>query len=259
MPETTTKLAETVSVRPAASRAELEDSFRLVYRSYLQRGYVVPSPTEIRLGLHNILPAAATFVGIIEDTVIATVSLVPDSPMGLPMDGIYHDEADELRQQGRRLTEVTMLADRRMEIKRTLPMLLSLMKLVFDYAQLVLKANDLCITINPRHAAFYERYLLFEDLGPERSYDTVQGHPALAKRLNLDTVREACRDHGLLLRIFFEDRTPIHVFQSRYAMSCEDVEYFYVKLTSTLRHAEAEHVNFLRTQRPDCAWDRWLS
>ncbi|NIM71012.1 MAG: hypothetical protein GTO48_11300, partial [Xanthomonadales bacterium] len=75
---------------------------------------------------------------------------------------IYHEEVQPLRRRGRRLTEATMLADRRRQIRRALPMLMQLMKRVFDQATLMLHADDLCITINPRHETYYERYLLFE-------------------------------------------------------------------------------------------------
>jgi hypothetical protein len=164
-PNLTGKLGNDIYVRPAASRDEFEQAFALVYQNYLRRGYVSPSSSQIRLSKFNIVPETATFVGVLNGQVIATVSLVPDSMLGLPMDDIYADRLRPLRDTGRRLTEVTMLADRRLEINRTLPMLLSLMKLVFDYARTQLMADDICITINPRHEAFYRRYMLFMDLG----------------------------------------------------------------------------------------------
>jgi len=251
------ELPTQVRVRPAASRAELEEAFRLVYRSYLSRGYAAPDPTEIRLSVHNVLPETLTFVGILRDDVIATVTLMPDSDLGLPMDGVYRKELDALRREGRRLCEVSMLADRRMEIKRTLPMLLSLMKLVFDYTTEVLHHTDLCITINPRHDAFYKRYLRFTDLAGERSYPNVQGHPALARRLDMLTARDLVKDIAFLRRAFFENRTPRSLFDRRYIMSCDDVDYFFVKLTRTLEEASHSAIAFLKTRRPDCPWNRW--
>ena len=187
----------------------MERSFRLVYHSYLQRGYVSPDAAEIRLSIFNLLPGTISFVGLLGEEVVSTVSLVPDTAMGLPMDELFRDELQSLRDSGRRLAEVTMLADRRTELRRTLPMLLDLMKLLFDYATLVLKANDLCITINPRHAAFYKRYLLFAPMGEVRQYASVCDNPALAERLDLDNVRAECEGNEKLLAQFFENRTPI--------------------------------------------------
>jgi len=251
------ELPKQVRVRPAASRVELEEAFRLVYRNYLGRGYAVPDSAEMRLSIHHALPETVTFVGLLRDDVIATVTLVPDSDLGLPMDAIYGRELDALRKQGRSPCEVSMLADRRMEIKRTLPMLLSLMKLVFDYTTETIEGTDLCITINPRHDAFYKRYLRFADLAGERSYPSVQGHPALARRLDVLNAGNLVKDIPFLERVFLENRTPRHVFDGRYVMSCDDMEYFFVRLTRTLEQAPHTAVAFLRTRRPDCPWNLW--
>ena len=244
-------------VRPASCREEIEAAYRLVYRSYVLRGYIPPNESAIRLSIFNAFPESITFVGLVNGGVVATVSLVADTPAGLPMDGIYHEEVQALRDAGRRLTEVTMLADRRSELKRTLPMLLSLMKQLFDYATLVLKADDLCITINPRHDEFYRRYLLFTDLGGLRPYPSVCDNPALARRLDLDTVREACEGNELLLGHFYENRTPASVFAERYRMTPEDLRYFFTELTPSLREAGEDVVASLKAARPDCPWDAW--
>ena len=253
----TGKACGVVCVRPAASRKELEQAYRLVYHCYLQRGYVHRDPFEIRLSIFNAFPGAITFVGTMAEEVISTVSLVPDTPVGLPMDEIFHHELQTLRANGRRLAEVTMLADRRAEFRRTLPMLLQLMKLVFDYATLVLKANDLCITINPRHAKFYKRYLLFEPMGGPKSYPSVRDNPALAERLNLDDAPAACNGHENLQKQFLENRTPIARFEDRYRMTCNDLHYFCIEVAPVLRSAQRTVLNHLRKVRSDCPWDAW--
>lgn len=248
-----------IRVGPAASREELEQAYRLVYSTYLRRGYIGPNRARIRLSVFNAFPAAITFVGVLRSEVIATMSLLPDTPAGLPMDEIYHEELQECRDVGRKLTEVTMLADRRFEMRRSLPMLLSLMKLVFDYATLVLGASDLCITINPRHDTFYSRYLLFTELGGLRSYPSVRNNPALARRLDLDHVREACEGNERLLRHFYQNRTPLERFQDRYRMTPTDLAYFFAELMPIFRDAPHQVTDCLRRHYPDCPWEQWLS
>ena len=156
-------------IRPALDRSELESAYELVYENYRSRDYIPPNSSGLRLTIFNAFPSTLTFVGVVHGAVIATVSLIPDTPVGLPMDEIYHDEVQGLREAGRRLVEVTMLADRRLSVRRSLAMVLSLMKLVFDYATLSLKATDLCITVNPHHDKFYHEYLLFTPLGGLRA------------------------------------------------------------------------------------------
>jgi len=246
-----------VEVRPVASRDEAEEAYRLVYHSYLKRQYIEPDDHELRLSAFSALPDSVTFVGTLAGRVISTISLVPDTSLGLPMEEIYSAEVGQLRERGRRPTEVTMLADRRLELRRTLPMLLSLMKLVFDYASLVLKATDLCITVNPRHSKFYQRYLLFEALGDLRLYPAVRNNPAVAKRLDLETVRQRCERNELLLHLFFENRTPPETFNERYRMDCDALRYFFMELTPVFKNLEPETLDSLEAFHRACAWEEW--
>ncbi len=249
---------EEILVRPAANREELEAAYRLVYRSYLDRGYIEDTPQRIRLSVFNALPTSVTFVSMLRGQVVATVTLVPDTSIGLPMDEIYHDEVQQLRDAGRRLIEVTMLADRRRELHRALHMVLELMKRVFDYATLVAHANDLCITINPRHETYYESYLLFRPLGGLKRYPSVRNNPALAKRLNLDHVREECDGKESLIERFFTNRTPVSVLKSGYTMCLDDLRYFFVELVPVFKEATPEALALLKACYPDCPWDEWV-
>jgi hypothetical protein len=247
-----------VSVRPAASRAELEQAFRLVYDSYLARDYVRPNPWGIRLSAFNMLPTTVTFVAVLRGTVIATTTLVCDTPVGLPMDEIYRDEMQRLRGEGRKVSEVTMLADRRRQVHRALALLCVLMKRLFDYATLVARLDDLCITINPRHESYYERYLLFRPLGELRDYPSVCSNPALAKRLDLRSVRAECEGNEGLIQHFFTDRTPVEVLTGGYRLSPEDLRYFLVDVAPVLAETPPELLECLRQCHPGCPWDDWL-
>jgi hypothetical protein len=244
-----------LSIRPVLDRAELESAYELVYQNYRSREYIPPNSSGLRLTIFNAFPSTATFVGVIHDGVIATVSLIPDTPVGLPMDEIYHDEVQALRDAGRRLVEVTMLADRRLSVQRSLAMVLALMKLVFDYATLSLKATDLCITVNPHHDRFYHEYLLFTPLGGLRAYPSVSGNPAIARRLDLVRVEEECQGRPVLLRRFFEERTPLSLFEQRYRMTAADLRYFFMERTRIFQESPAYILNRLRDSYPDFDWD----
>jgi hypothetical protein len=242
-------------IRPALGRAELESAYELVYQNYRSRDYIPPNPSGMRLTIFNAFPSTVTFVGAIRGEVIATVSLIPDTPVGLPMDEIYHDEVQALRDAGRRLVEVTMLADRRLSVRRSLAMVLALMKLVFDCATLSLKATDLCITVNPHHDKFYHEYLLFTPLGGLRAYPSVSGNPAIARRLDLERVEEECQGRPALLRRFYEDRTPLSLFEQRYRMTAGDLRYFFIERTQIFQESPAYMLNRLRDYYPDFNWD----
>jgi hypothetical protein len=242
--------------RPALDRAELESAYALVYHNYRPRDYIPANPSGLRLTIFNAFPSSITFVGVVRNEVVATVSLIPDTPIGMPMDEIYRDEVQALRDVGRRLVEVTMLADRRLSARRSLVMVLGLMKLVFDYAALSLKATDLCITFNPHHDKFYDQYLLFSPLGGLRAYPSVGGNAAIARRQDLKRVEEEFRRRRpALLHRFFEDRTPLSLFEQRYHMTAADLRYFFVERTQIFQESPTYMLTRLRDYYPDFNWD----
>ena len=239
-----------------ADRAELESAYELVYHIYRSRDYIPANPSGLRLTIFNAFPSSVTFVGVVHDEVIATVSLIPDTPIGLPMDEIYRDEVQALRDAGRRLIEVTMLADRRLSVRRSLAMVLALMKLVFDYAALSLKATDLCITVNPHHDKFYDEYLLFSPLGGLRAYPSVSGNPSIARRQDLERVEEEFRRRrpALLRRLLRGPDAPEPV---RTALS-HDRRRPALLLHGThadFQESPAYMLNRLRDYYPDFNWD----
>jgi hypothetical protein len=245
-----------VEIGPAADREQLERAYELVYLNYVQRGYIGENETRLRFSVFNAFPETATFVAMLHDRLVATVTLVDDTPAGLPMDEIYHEELQALRDRGRHVTEVTMLADRRLSVSRSFFMLIRLMKLVFDYTTLHLRANDMCITVNPHHDKFYQEYLLFAPMGGLRAYPSVANNPALARRLDLDAVRDASADHPNLLKHFYENRTPIDRLRKRYTLSDEDLEYFFVSKSHLFAEAPEYIIRHLRAAYPSLDWAR---
>ena len=87
--------------RPAVSRKEIKDAFRLVYRRYVERGYIEENPAKMRFTVFNALPDTTTFTCVLRGEVVSTATVVADSPAGLPADEIFREELDELRRQGR--------------------------------------------------------------------------------------------------------------------------------------------------------------
>jgi hypothetical protein len=245
-----------VKISAARSRDHLEQAYNLVYLNYFRRGYIPENTSEMRFTIFNAFPKTVTFVADLHDKLVATVSLVDDTPAGLPMDEIYHDELQSLRDQGRHVTEVTMLADRRLSVSRSFFMLIRLMKLVFDYATLYLGATDLCITVNPHHDRFYQDYLLFAPMGGLRAYPSVANNPALARRLDLVGIRDVCREHPNLLKHFFDERTTVEEFEERYKMSEEDIRFFFTRKSNLLAETPEYILRHLREAYPDLDWAR---
>lgn len=205
-------------IKWAETTDELEKAFQLVYEEYLKLGYIQePNHSKIFFNIHNLLPNSATLVMKCGENVISTLSRVRDDEhFGLPMDAVYRNELDRLREQGRQVCEFCALANSGAFRHRNLFMYL--------FRSMYLNAietgvNDICIMVNPRHVAFYRRILFFEDLGPEKFYSRV-GQPAVALRLNLD-------ESGQRLKEAYQDCDP-------------DCNLYHFVYESYLNHSEDE-------------------
>jgi hypothetical protein len=173
-----------VMCKLATRPAEWDNALRLVAENYKARGYEPAHYPEIRFTPYHALPETVTLVAKAEDEVVATLSLVFDNLLlGLPMESIYGPEINGLRRQGRRLVEVTSLADRGFSVREFLPIFVTLMHLLTQYGFLK-GADTWVISVNPRHRNYYRKAMGFASLGPWRSYPSVQNHPAEAYYLD---------------------------------------------------------------------------
>lgn len=180
------------AIKWAETQDELEQAFSLVYKEYLELGYIQePNPSHMFFNIHNLLPNSATSVMKYGREVLSTISIVIDNKhFGLPLDALYHLELSRLRRQGRRLCEVCALATS--QKARWGNMFMPLFRLVFWHA-VNNNMDDICIMVNPKHVPFYKAIIVFEDLGPEKLYPRV-GAPAVALRINLDVYKEKLRE-----------------------------------------------------------------
>jgi hypothetical protein len=169
----------------ATTTDELDGAFRLVHDRYVARGYMRRHPSGRRIGLHHALPTTRVFVCRSDRQVIGTVSLVLDSLLELPCDALYRAELAPLRAAGRRVAEVSALAVDERWRSAGLEVPMTLVHLVVAYASRIVQVDDLCITVHPRHARFYERVLRFERSGAGKPHPGVEDAPAVLLRLDL--------------------------------------------------------------------------
>jgi hypothetical protein len=162
-------------VRLANTEARRDSASYLIRRRYAWRGYAVGDvPSD--------MPSSITIAAHDENGTAGTVTVGLDGGQPMFIDGLYAEEADRLRQEGRRLAEFTKLAiDNNVHSK---PLLAALFHIAFIYARRIHRCTDLLIEVNPRHESFYRRMLGFEPLGSLRG-DPRVGAPALLLKLCL--------------------------------------------------------------------------
>ncbi len=250
-----------ITYRLARSPEELEQCYRLVYEEYLERGYVNEHPSRMRFTLHNCLPETVTFVALYREAVIATATLIPDSPLGLPMDDLYRHELKALRREGLRLCEISMLASNTAVFPPGTSLMLNakkmflifyLFKHIYDYTHHMLDLDAICIAVNPKHNLTYE-YLLFEDLGGLKRYAKVNGAPALGKYLRLATVKDRvkAREGAALQKMFLSECVDPSRFTEKVRLTSESLRYFFVEKLPLLQSASQVHIRYIKRCYPD--------
>lgn len=225
----------TICYKAASTKEEYEQALNLVYQEYLRRGYILKKyyKSELRLSIQNALQDTAIFIGVKDGEVVCSVTLMPDSPLGLPMDVKYQKEADDLRRKGRKVCEVGQLAMRSDMFGRRLfsmfnfnklSFMFTLFKMAFQYAYFQHKMHDLLIVTNPQLMIF--QFLPFEDIGPVKYYGydriAVKKKAAVAKRLDLTRVDDVAIKRMALKKMYLDDRIPAEIFENRFRMSKED-------------------------------------
>ena len=171
-------------IRVASERMLRRRAYALAHRVYSGRGYVCD---ENGLVVSPFDAHAETLTLLVQDEKgcdAATISLVFDSPAGLPCDAIYGQELQSLRAQGRRLVEVTRLAIDPVH-QHSKALLVCLFNFIYIHARRVKGCDDFVIEVNPRHECYYRRLLNFELAGSERACPRVQGAPAVLLRQDL--------------------------------------------------------------------------
>lgn len=172
----------------ASCQADREAAFRLIYDSYVEAGLSARNAHGMRVTPYHLLPTTTIFSASLSDrpadNPVATVTLVVDGELGLPMESVYPQEIGERLARGLRLAEVSCLAERRCEGQRFqgrefFAVFCQLNRLMIQFARQQ-GVDQVLVAVHPRHARFYTRYMGFEEIGGLAAYPSVQNRPAVA-------------------------------------------------------------------------------
>lgn len=172
----------TVSI--ANSQEDLEASFKLLHDCYVDIGICEPQPTGLRVTLFSVLPTTTTIVVKAKGQVVGTVSLVMDTNAGIPSDTVYPFENSNFRKKEEtRLIEVSALAVSKEYRKRHHGVALMLMKYLYSYARIYMKASHLVCVVHPRAEVFYRALFGFERFGSVKNCSYVKNAPGVLLRM----------------------------------------------------------------------------
>lgn len=163
---------------------ELEEAFRLVYHKYSDAGFQDHDPSMMRINLYNLLPTSHMLVHREENKINGTLSLIRECHGKLPMNELFEDDLEPLRQKDLIICELSGLAIDSPSFLKSKSILLSLFQSAFILGHFLLDCTDFCMMVNPDHCKYYEDEFKFNRIGKVKEYSKVNG--ALAVPLHLD-------------------------------------------------------------------------
>ncbi|NBN63837.1 GNAT family N-acetyltransferase [Microvirga tunisiensis] len=174
-----------VTFKIVSTEEEMAGAFALLEDSYVRRGIVAEG--QMRLQVISLLPSTTTFIAKKGDQILATVSLIEDSDLGLPMEKVHGPEVAGVRQLFRKVAEVGALAVRP-DLRRT-GLSIMLYNMMYRWARYWRHVDDLLIAVHPSARFFYSNLLLFRPLGRVQNYAGLRGAASLPMRLDIPGVQ----------------------------------------------------------------------
>ncbi len=264
--ESASAFFQPVEFRVVKTTQELLAAAQLVYTEYLLRGYLRPNAIQTKLSIYQALPSTATFIASHRHAgIIGTITLVEDSPLGLPMDEAYKSELDGLRRQGIRVAEATMLAlnsqlfGRRvftMFHAKKLLLTLQLFKVMFDYLRSCTQADELVACFNPKHRILYD-FLHLKPLGDLKTYSGANGNPAIARHLNVAETQQAATS-APPYRLFYGAQPSAAPFARKLRLTPDELRALFVARSPILQTASPTELAYLRQCYPHCDFEALL-
>lgn len=207
--------------RVAQTLADVQGAWSLVHDAYCRIGLIDRNQFGVHCVLQAINPQTAVIVGKIDGQAVSTLSIIPESSQRIPLQSVYPQELETLRNDGRKLLEVGLLADRREHLSRAMVSIFEMMRYVFWYAYR--SKTDIIIGVHPHHAGFYINSFGFEYIGSESTHPAVKDHPVVPMRLDLQTV--LARDVvPKRLTAYLNNPLPEDTFDARFDFNHEAME-----------------------------------
>lgn len=250
-----TKGPEQLIFKIADTTDEIEQAFKILHDSFVELGYMKVQHSGLRVTKYHLLPTTNILVAKQGDEVIGTVSVVIDSPLGLPMDSEW--KLSDLRRSYNRIAEISALAIKKGYRSQRGRLLLPLCKLMYEFCRYRAGVDVMVASTLNEVKDFYRCVLLFKPIDGYRvrRYDFVQGVEAVAQYLPLNEASEKIyhkvygqkRPEKNLFHYFVEARLPNLILpKQKYfttplsVMSPALIEYFFGNRSDVLNQLTEE-------------------
>ena len=236
-----------------ANRLELrEQAYKLLYNIYLKSGLAKKNDSGLWLSIYDALPDTTTLVAEDEKgQILGALTLVFDSPIGLPSDNLYKAEIDELRHAKKQICEIVSFSINT-KAKSSIKVLAGLFYCSYLFALRIKNSTDFIITVNPCYNKLYCQKLLFHKIGPEKNYAKVNGAPAvlLDLSLNMPSILKHKRRIFPLYMLDYSEREEFVIAERIQDMHCpmsdEEFYTFFIEKTNVWEMASLTQKEYLK-------------
>ena len=245
----------------ANTRELREKAFRLVYDVYIREGYDLRYGRESGLWctIHHLHPETTIFLAEQEGMLAGSVTVIPDSRLGLPTDRIFPEPLADLRKAGRRLSEISSLVVTEEPGGIPPELAMHLYRLAHLASLHLLERTDIVASVMAHHRDFYSRFLLFDEVSEAPRLSPKTGQQVSYARLNLETMKERYRERYAgakgrrnLYRWFFQNEDEPAIVdwlrRSHSPMTTEDLYYFGAQKTNILAKAGHDVIAILEEE-----------
>jgi len=127
-----------------------------------------------------------------------------------------------------------------------------LFKRIYDYVKYIMEYDYICIAINPKHRVTYD-FLLFKEIGEQKSYESANDAPAIAMYLDVPSVEQECIDNQKegVFKMFFAHKTNPAELTGECLFLPEDLKYFFAKKSNLFQTASPQEIEYIKSCYPD--------
>lgn len=171
----------------AETADEIQEALHIVYENYSHLGYIDKREEEMHFNTYLCLPTTTILIVKYKGEVIGTMSIVPDSPFGLPTETTW--DLSSLRSKYKYLAEISSLSIKRSHKSTKGHIFLTLCKLMWEYCVKVLKIECIVMAGTQEVEAFYTDLLCFKKVTTKtgQEHKLVKGNKSTCCYLDLIT------------------------------------------------------------------------
>lgn len=174
--------ASHIVIKLAETQEELEQAFKVLHDAYVDEGWMDSQISGLRMTKFHSLPMTAVLIAkdMTQNQVVGTISVIRNSPLGLPLDSVY--SLHSVKAKYSNLAEISSLAIRK--DYRTAPAQLfwPLIRSVIRYSRDVMHVDAYVIGVHPTRHDLYTAVLGFNPMKETstKDYGFVKNAPVKA-------------------------------------------------------------------------------